>query len=116
MNSREDRQTSVNSRNHETANRDDGSAERNTPNGPTHIAYHVREAGTDREGKKQSYFNQIGSAFAHRDGEGFNIQLDAIPVDGRVTLRTPQQRLKQARENNRAEAPERTDRDGGYER
>lgn len=64
--------------------------DREAPRGPSHIAYQVRE--TD-EGK--SYFNRVGSAFEHRDGQGFNIVMDSVPVDGRLTLRTPQQRLEQ---------------------
>lgn len=48
---------------------------------PTHIAYHVRETG------EQSYWDRIGVAWAHNDGEGFNLELACTPVDGRVTLR-----------------------------
>jgi len=50
---------------------------------PTHVAYQVR----NREGKK-AIWTRIGSAWSHADGEGFNIQLDANPVDGKLTLRT----------------------------
>lgn len=53
-----------------------------TGKAPTHIAYVVRE------GKENSYFNRIGAAFAHKDGKGFNILLDTVPLDGKVTLRT----------------------------
>lgn len=49
---------------------------------PSHIAYQVR----DREGKK-GFWTRIGSAWAHADGSGFNIQLECIPLDGRITLR-----------------------------
>jgi hypothetical protein len=49
---------------------------------PSHIAYHVR----DREGKK-SFWTRIGSAWAHADGKGFNLQLEIVPLDGRVSLR-----------------------------
>ena len=56
---------------------------------PSHLAYQVRKAG---EGN--SYFNKVGAAWEHRDGQGYNIQLDSVPVDGRVTLRTPQERLE----------------------
>ena len=52
-------------------------------NSPTHIAYHVR----NREGG-EAFWTLIGSAWAHADGEGFNIRVDAVPVDGRITLRT----------------------------
>jgi hypothetical protein len=53
-----------------------------TTKAPTHVAYQVK----NREGKK-AIWTRIGSAWAHSDGQGFNIQLDAIPIDGRVTLR-----------------------------
>ena len=49
---------------------------------PTHIAYQVR----DREGKK-GFWTRIGSAWPHADGQGFNIQLECMPLDGRITLR-----------------------------
>lgn len=51
--------------------------------GPDAIAYTVRDRG---EGK-DSVWNRIGAAWNHRDGQGRDIQLDAIPVDGRITLR-----------------------------
>ncbi|MFM9942977.1 MAG: hypothetical protein ACKVP7_26200 [Hyphomicrobiaceae bacterium] len=69
----------------------------NQPKGPTHIAYQVREAG---EGQK-SYFNRIGAVWAHKDGEGFNLQLDSLPVDGRITVRSVQERLQEAKDNAR---------------
>ena len=49
---------------------------------PTHIAYHVR----NREGG-EGFWTRIGSAWAHKDGNGFNIQLETYPLDGRITLR-----------------------------
>ena len=49
---------------------------------PSHIAYQVR----DREGKK-GFWTRIGSVWSHNDGKGFNIQLEWVPVDGRITLR-----------------------------
>ena len=55
-----------------------------TGNAPSHIAYQVR----DREGRK-SFWTRIGSAWPHADGKGFNIQIDAVPLDGRITLRLP---------------------------
>ena len=57
-----------------------------TPNSggksPSHIAYQVR----DREGQK-GFWTRIGSAWAHQDGSGFNIQLECVPLDGRIVLR-----------------------------
>ena len=49
---------------------------------PSHVAYQVR----DREGGK-SFWTRIGSAWAHADGSGFNVQLECVPLDGRITLR-----------------------------
>jgi hypothetical protein len=53
-----------------------------TSKGPTHFAYHVR----DREGSK-GFWTRIGSAWTHADGKGFNIQIETVPFDGRITLR-----------------------------
>ncbi len=49
---------------------------------PSHIAYQVR----DRESGK-GFFTRIGVAWKHKDGNGFNIQIESIPLDGRITLR-----------------------------
>lgn len=61
------------------------SEENNTNAGgkaPSHIAYQVR----DGKGKK-GFWTRIGSAWAHNDGKGFNLQLECVPLDGRITLR-----------------------------
>jgi hypothetical protein len=50
--------------------------------GPTHIAYQVR----DRDGQK-GFWTRIGSAWPHADGNGFNVQIEVVPLDGRITLR-----------------------------
>ena len=64
-------------------NMSDTTNQRNRPSkAPSHIAYQVR----DREGKK-GFWTRIGSAWAHGDGKGFNIQLEVVPLDGRITLR-----------------------------
>ena len=49
---------------------------------PSHIAYSIR----DREGK-DSKWTEIGVAFPHKDGKGFNVQLSAIPLDGNIQIR-----------------------------
>lgn len=56
-------------------------------NTPDYIAFHVRDGE-----KGKSYWTRLGAAWAHRDGDGFNIQLDVMPVrgfDGRIVLRVP---------------------------
>ncbi len=54
----------------------------NTPTG----VYHVRDY-TGVDGEPQSAWTRIGSVWMHRDGDGYNIHLDCLPVDGRLTLR-----------------------------
>jgi len=49
---------------------------------PDHIAYNVKET---RNGKP--IFNRIGAGWQHKDGQGFDIQLDSTPLNGRVTMR-----------------------------
>ena len=50
---------------------------------PSHIVYQVR----GEEGQK-GFWTRMGAAWAHKDGKGFNIQLECLPIDGRITLRT----------------------------
>ncbi len=52
---------------------------------PSHVAYHVREFGTGD--RKKSTWTRIGSAWTHRDGQGFNLQIECLPIDGRISLR-----------------------------
>lgn len=51
---------------------------------PSHIVYNAQE----RTGGKNTW-TKVGAAWQHSDGEGFTLQLEAIPVgfDGRLTLR-----------------------------
>jgi hypothetical protein len=49
---------------------------------PDFAAYVVR----DRDNKKSSW-RELGVAFAHKDGKGFDLLLDAFPVSGRIVLR-----------------------------
>lgn len=49
---------------------------------PSHVAYHVKDGSNNK-----SYWTRIGSAWSHGDGKGFNIQIEAVPLDGRITLR-----------------------------
>ena len=40
-----------------------------------------------REGKDDYWLN-LGVAFPHEDGEGFILLLQALPIDGKIVLRT----------------------------
>lgn len=48
---------------------------------PAYHAYHVRD------GKDKGFFTKIGAAWPHKDGKGFNIQIDMVPLDGKIALR-----------------------------
>jgi hypothetical protein len=48
---------------------------------PTHIAYQVRENDA------KSYWTRIGAAWEHKDGKGFSIQIESLPLDGKIALR-----------------------------
>lgn len=49
---------------------------------PTHRAYSVIK----REGQDDFWLN-IGLVFAHKDGSGYNIMLQAFPLDGKIVCR-----------------------------
>jgi len=53
---------------------------------PTYHAYTVRDAKA--EGQK-AFWTRIGAFFAHDDGEGGTLILEALPLDGRIVLRAP---------------------------
>ena len=61
---------------------------------PTHTAYSVREY--QKNGQKESDWTRIGVAWAHRDGDGFDIILEALPINGRVALRKSKPKSEQA--------------------
>jgi len=52
------------------------------PAAPTHRVYTVIR----REGQDDYWLN-IGLAFPHKDGKGFNIVLQALPLDGKIVCR-----------------------------
>jgi len=47
---------------------------------PTLIAYAARE------GKDKTRFTRIGAAWPHKVGNGFNIQIEIVPLNGRIVL------------------------------
>jgi hypothetical protein len=56
---------------------------------PSHFAYHVRDSkGGD------AFWTRIGSAWQHGDGKGFNIQIETVPLDGRISLRVPSEKTE----------------------
>ena len=57
-------------------------AEKELPKQPTHRAYSVIR----REGQDDFWLN-VGLVFPHKDGSGFNIMLQAFPLDGKLVCR-----------------------------
>jgi hypothetical protein len=54
------------------------------PNKPSHRVYYVKDS--KGEGKK-GYWMEIRAAWPHKDGKGFDVVLDVLPLDGRMKLR-----------------------------
>lgn len=53
-------------------------------NKPTHRAFAVTKRGEKKR------WQEIGAAWAHSDGKGFNLKLDYLPLNGAdVVLRVP---------------------------
>ena len=57
-------------------------------------AFTVREF--EAGGEKRREWTRIGVAFPHKDGKGFNVILQALPVDGRIELRLHEAKEKDA--------------------
>lgn len=54
---------------------------------------------TVRESPKKGergFWTRIGSAFPHQDGEGFNLRLDALPLDGKLVILPPKEEPAEA--------------------
>ena len=55
-----------------------------TKHAPTHRAYAVTKRGD------KSFWREIGAAWAHQDGSGFNLKLDYLPLNGaEIVIRMP---------------------------
>jgi len=52
-------------------------------NMPSHKVYVVEGEGDE------AFWTRVGSAWAHKDGKGFNVTLSALPTNGRLVLRVP---------------------------
>jgi hypothetical protein len=43
----------------------------------------------EANGKAQKRWTRVGVAFPHKEGVGFNVELKALPVDGRLVALPP---------------------------
>lgn len=50
---------------------------------PEFLAWLVTQKG------EKSYWNKVGAAWMHRDEKGYTLQLESLPVGGRIVLRQP---------------------------
>ena len=50
---------------------------------PEFLAWHVTQKGD------KSFWNKVGAAWMHKDAKGYTLQLEALPVGGRIVLREP---------------------------
>lgn len=71
---------------------------------PTHRAYSV----VKRDGQDDYWLN-LGLAFPHKDGKGFNVVLQAFPIDGKIVCREIGDEPEQ-------QQPARQDRSGQHQR
>jgi hypothetical protein len=56
-----------------------------TSNQPSHLVYHVE----GRDGDEPNNWTQIGAMWPHKDGKGWNMQLQFLPIGttGKLTIR-----------------------------
>ena len=55
----------------------------NQPTAPDFLAWHVTNRGV------KSFWNKVGAAWKHKDGHRYTIQLEVVPINGRIVLRAP---------------------------
>ena len=56
-----------------------------TSSRPTHRVYAVTKGKDDK-----SFWSEIGAAWSHQDGKGFNLKLDYLPLNGaEIVIREP---------------------------
>jgi hypothetical protein len=62
-----------------------------TNNRPSHRVYAVTKNG------ERNFWQPIGAAWAHNDGEGFNVKLDYLPLrEADIVIRKPKAEVETA--------------------
>jgi hypothetical protein len=59
-------------------------SEKENNNKPDFLVYQVIDRDDDK-----GIWNNIGAAWRHKDGQGLNIILNSVPLDGRLAVRKP---------------------------
>ncbi len=75
---------------------------------PSFQAYTV----VKREGQDDFWLN-IGAAFMHQDGDGYNVLLQALPINGKLVLRPPKAQNEEPAPAPARENPRRDNNRGG---
>ncbi|WP_156842855.1 hypothetical protein [Novosphingobium aquimarinum] len=50
---------------------------------PDFIAWHVQNKG------EKNFWTRVGASWKHKDGKGVTLQLESLPIGGRIVLREP---------------------------
>lgn len=50
---------------------------------PDFLAWHIAQKG------EKSFWTKVGAAWKHKDALGYTIQLEVVPINGRIVLRQP---------------------------
>ncbi len=56
---------------------------------PNHLNVFIVEEFETAGGKTARSWTKIGAAFPHADGVGFNLELKALPLNGKLVVRPP---------------------------
>lgn len=54
---------------------------------PSHKAFSIENY--EKEGAEKGHWTEIGAAWPHKDGKGFDVTIKLMPLDGRIVLREP---------------------------
>jgi len=64
-------------------NQNENQTNTQSQNAPDFLAWHVIDKG------EKSFWNKVGAAWKHKDDKGFTIQLEVVPINGRIVMRRP---------------------------
>ncbi len=64
-------------------------------NAPDFLAWHVTDKG------EKSFWNKAGAAWRHKDDKGYTLQLEVVPINGRIVLRQPLDEPDRAEDQNK---------------
>ena len=65
---------------------------------PNHLNVFIVEEFETQGGKTARSWTKIGAAFPHADGLGFNVELKALPLGGKLVVRPPSEERAEPRQ------------------